>query len=167
MLNCTGMVEAMKRLKSWEFITSFAVGGFGCMGFSKQKPNMLLIVSDQMETVYDSEAKSLIETEAAVDWKEYTAICELMPDEMIDVAAEWGGSLPQETPDGDRIVISLYGDHEISGKILRFQKIEFIEADGSSEIIYDSYPSYTCGFSLDGRSFALADDGGIYILRKR
>ena len=34
-------------------------------------------------------------------------------------------------------------------------------------LIYDNYPCYVCGFSSDGNNFALADDGGVVIIRRK
>ena len=121
-----------------------------------------------METVFDCEDKSLTETEISIDEKEYVVMCDALPDEIIPIASYWGGSLPHETAQGERVEISYYGDHvTTSGKELRFQKIHFIDESGNKKLIYDSYPCYVCGFSNDGKYFALADDGGLAIIRRR
>ena len=162
------MHEALKNLNSWEFVDSFSVGGFEYMGFGGADNKKLIIISSQRETVFDCEDKSLIEISAAIDENEYVAMCDLFPDEIIPIASYWGGSLPHETSEGDRVEISYYGDHVTEyGKELRFQKIYLTDSMGNRDLIYDNYPCYVCGFSRDGRYFALADDGGVVIIRRR
>ena len=168
MINSIQMSEVLKTLNNWGFVDSFSVGGFEYMGFSEKKPNKLIIISSQKETVYDCDNKSLTEAGIDIDEKEYTAMCDLFPDEIIHIASYWGGSLPHSTPQGDQVEISYYGDHVTSmGKELRLQKIYFVDGTGNKTLIYDDYPCYVCGFSHDGKYFALADDGGLTVIRRK
>ncbi|MCR4792897.1 MAG: hypothetical protein K5871_09105 [Lachnospiraceae bacterium] len=137
------------------------------MGFSTVNSNKLIIISSQMETVFDCDDKSLTETEINIDEKEYVAVCDHFPDEVIPIASCWGGSLPHKTVRGDCVDIEYYGEHEISGKKLRYQKIYLLDESGNRNLIYDNYPCYVCGFSSDGNYFALADDGGVVIIRRK
>ena len=167
MMNNLQMYEALKNLTGWELVDGFSVGGFEYMGFSKMNSHKLIIISSQMETVYDCEDKSLTEMVADIDEKEFVAISDLFPDEIIPIATYWGGSMPHETAQGERVEISYYGEHVISGKELKYQQIQFIDKSGDRNLIYDNYPCYVCGFSYDGNYFALADDGGVMIIRRK
>lgn len=167
-MNNIQMCEMLKKLNEWEFVDAFSVGGFEYMGFSGVSPNKLIIISSQKETVFDCDNKSMSEIEIDIDEKEYFAICDIFPDEIIPIASYWGGSLPHKTVQGDYIEMKYYGDHVTSsGKKLRFQKIYLIDKSGCRNLIYDNYPCYVCGFSSDGKNFALADDGGVVIIRRK
>ena len=45
------------------------------------------------------------EIEIDIDEKEYFAICDIFPDEIIPIASYWGGSLPHKTVQGNLPVI--------------------------------------------------------------
>ncbi len=166
MMNCNQVCEAMTGIKGWEFVHSFAVGGFEYLGFVKSDTSKLLIVSGQKNTIFDCEDKSITEVDAVVDEKSFEVICDMFPDEYISIAGSYGGSITKETPQGDSVEITLHDPHVISGKELNLQQIDFIDARGNRTKIFDSYPSYVCGFSHDGRYFALADDSGIYLMKR-
>ena len=166
MLNYEQMRDAIATLKDWELVSSFTVGGFDYMGFSVSKPSKLLILSGNRDTVYDCGSKRLVDVEVVVDEKSFVAMCDLLPDEFIPIAGSYGGSLPHETPQGERVEITYHDPHKVSGKELVYQQIEFIERAGCRTVIFDSYPSYVCGFSGDGNYFALADDGALWVLKR-
>lgn len=167
MMNNIQTSEAMKNLKEWNLVGSFSVGGFDYMGFSESDSNKLIIISSQRETIFDCKDESITDIEAVFDEKEFVAVTDALPDEYIPIAGAYGGNLSHNTIQGDRIEIFYYGTHFISGKVLKLQQILFIDRFGNEQKIYDNYPSYVCGFSNDGNSFALVDDGGICILRRK
>ena len=164
-LNCE-LCEALKSLKDWTLVGSFAVGGFEYMGFSISDSNKLIVISSDRETVFDSRDGSITDIEAVIDETKFQAMVNILPDELIPIAGIYGGILPSGTPQGDKVEISYYGEHVISGKKLKYQQITFIDRFGNRQKIFDSYPSYVCGFSNDGNSFALAHDGGVYVHRR-
>ena len=166
MLNCDQVCEALSGIRGWEFVRSFTVGGFEYMGFVESESNKLLIISGQKDTIFDCEDKSITEAGVVIDEKSYEVICDMFPNEYISIAGSYGGSIPKETLQGEKVEITLHDPHVISGKELILQQIDFIDAEGNRTKIFDSYPCYVCGFSHDGRYFALADDGGIYIIRR-
>lgn len=159
--------DVLNKIENWEWITSFSVGGFEYTGFVESDSSKLIIISSQEETIYDIKEKRLIEINAEIDEINHMAICDMFPDEMINIAGEYGGKLSLETKQGEKIQISNYGTHVISGKELHYQKIDFIDMNGNTKTIYDSYPAYICGFSNDGNSFVLAEDGGVHIIRRK
>ena len=166
MMNNIQEAEAMKSLKDWKLVGSFAVGGFAYMGFSKSDSNKLIVLSEQRETVFDCKDGSITDINAVFDEKEFVAVTDDIPDEYIPIAGAYGGLMPHDTALGEKVEISYYGTHVISGKQLKYQKIVFTDRSGNETVIYDNYPSYVCGFSQDGNSFALADDGGIIVIRR-
>ena len=166
MMNNIQMNEAMKKLKEWNLIGSFSVGGFEYMGFSNNNSNKLIIISSQRKTIFDCEDGSITDIDAEFDEKELVAITDILPDEYIPIAGVYGGQMSHKTLQGERVEISYHDKHIVSGKELQLQQIVFVDRFGAENIIYDNYPSYVCGFSSDGNSFALADDGGVYILRR-
>lgn len=167
MLNYEQMRAAIATLKDWELVSSFTVGGFDYMGFSVSEPYKLLILSGQRDTVYDCSLKRLVDAEVIVDEKTFIAMCDLLPDEFIPIAGSYGGSIPHETAQGERVEITYHDPHTVSGKELIYQQIEFVDLAGNRTVIFDSYPSYVCGFSSDGNYFALADDGALWVLKRR
>ncbi|MCI9272226.1 MAG: hypothetical protein HFH11_14055 [Dorea sp.] len=46
-------INACKNIYGWEFLTSFSIGGFEWMGFSKESPNKMIIISSQKSTILD------------------------------------------------------------------------------------------------------------------
>lgn len=165
MMNNIQQSEAMMDLKDWALVGSFTVGGFDYMGFSISDSNKLIIIADR-ETVFDCRDGSITDVGAVLDESEFVAMVNVLPDEFIPIAGAFGGEIPHSTVQGDKVEISYYGDHVISGKKLKYQKIVFIDRYGNEKIIHDNYPSYVCGFSKDGNSFALADDGALRVLRR-
>ena len=166
MMNNIQMNEAMKKLKEWNLIGSFSVGGFEYMGFSNNNSNKLIIISSQKNTIFDCVDRSITDIDAVFDEKEFVAFTETLPDEYIPIAGEYGGQMSHITPQGERVEISYHDKHIVSGKELQLQQIVFVDRFGAENTIYDNYPSYVCGFSYDGNSFALANDCGVYILRR-
>ena len=166
MMNSFQMSEAMKNLNEWKLVGSFSVGGFEYMGFSNIDSNKLIIISSQRETIFDCEDGSITDIDVIFDEKEFVAVTEVLPDECIQIAGTYGGQMPHKTLQGERVEVSYHDKHIVSGKELQLQQIVFVDRFGTEKIIYDNYPSYVCGFSYDGNSFALADDGGVYILRR-
>ncbi len=165
-MNRMQMHEAMTKLNEWEFIDSFSVGGFEYMGFSRSDPKKLIVISSQRETMFDCGDGSITDIDVEYDEEELFALTDALPNENIPIAGAYGGEMPQETPKGERVTSTYHGEHIISGKTLRLQRIVLVDRFGLETTIYDNYPSYVFGFSPDGNSFALADDGGISVLRR-
>ena len=166
MMNRMQMHEEMKKLNEWEFMDSFSVGGFEYMGFSRSDPKKLIVISSQRETMFDCRNGSITDIDIEYDEDEFFAVTDALPNETIPIAGAYGGKMPWKTPQGERVSSTYYGEHIISGKALRLQRIVFADRFGWETTIYDNYPSYVFGFSPDGNSFALADDGGISVLRR-
>lgn len=44
-------IHACKNIHGWEFVTSFSVGGFEWLSFSKESLNKMVIISSQRSTI--------------------------------------------------------------------------------------------------------------------
>lgn len=111
MMNNIQMNEAMKKLKEWNLIGSFSVGGFEYMGFSKNNSNKLIIISSQRKTIFDCEDGSISDIDAEFDEKELVAITDMLPDEYIPIAGAYGGQMSHKTLQGERVEISYHDKH--------------------------------------------------------
>lgn len=83
MMNNIQMNEAMKKLKEWNLIGSFSVGGFEYMGFSNNNSNKLIIISSQRKTIFDCEDESISDIDAEFDEKELVAITDKSQNQLI------------------------------------------------------------------------------------
>lgn len=165
-MNCLQVKEAFKRIKGWEITSSFSVGGFLYLGFSKNMPGKMIVISDSKAKILDCNDGSLVECNAEYDEREYVAICDMIEDEYITLVGPYGGSISHETTSGERVEIEYLGEKVTPYKTLKYEQILFVDTMGNREIIYRSNPPYLYGFSDDGNYFVLADDGGIDVLRR-
>ena len=76
-LNCE-LCEALKSLKDWTLVGSFAVGGFEYMGFSISDSNKLIVISSDRETVFDSRDGSITDIEAVIDETKFQAMVDIL-----------------------------------------------------------------------------------------
>src|SRR5438067_2077541 len=90
--------------------TVFAIGGLSEIGFSKQYPNLLLVVSSQGRGVIDCQKSELIERDDDTNWDwidsyEMTAQgIGVLSNEKILVSGLHGGSLPLRNKNGDGLL---------------------------------------------------------------
>ena len=52
-------LKACQNIEGWKFVTSFSVGGFEWLGFSKERPNKMIIISSQKTTILDCNSGEL------------------------------------------------------------------------------------------------------------
>ena len=151
-------LDACKGIEGWNIIASFAVGGFEWLGFSKKQPNLMLCISSQKHTVLNCDNGTLQECEIEYDEESLTAICKLVPDEMVSISGQYDGELPLTADQGEKMVI-----HVPENMI---QKITFVSKNGEEAVIHWNYGFYICGFSHDGNYFVLASDAGVTVLKR-
>lgn len=150
-------IEALKKIDGWEIIANFSVGGFEWLGFSKEQPKKLILISSQKTTILNCDDGNLEECEIDYDEDSLIAYCNLLPNELISIAGQYGGSLP---------LISGKGEHIISNTKENVMKITFISAQGKESVIHWNYGVYICGFSYDGNYFVIAKDAGIIVMKR-
>lgn len=147
----------INNMPNWSLVVERAIGGLEYIGFSKCNPNKLLCISSQKTTIIDCTNGSIIECNVDYDENTLTAVCDLLPDEEIAIAGQYGGKLPDTNCHGDKVSIETNNDY--------ITEVTFVSK--SSEIqIFKNYGYYTCGFSYDGNHFVFAQDAGITILTR-
>lgn len=151
-------VEAYKNIEGWQMVTSFSVGGFEWLGFSKGQPNKMICISSQMTTIVNCDNGKVEECFVDYDEQEFIAICDELPNEQIEIAGQYGGELPLVSGRGEKVTIQQTEDHVMT--------ITFTSSQGKEIVIFKNYGAYICGFNYDGNYFVLADDGGIVILKR-
>lgn len=158
MMNEIECIEAYKKVNGWKLVTSFSVGGFEWLGFSKEKPNKMICISSQKTTILNCDSGKIEECVADYDEQELIAICNQLPNEQITIVGQYGGELPLTSGKGEQVIIQKTKEHIMT--------ITFVAIDGGKTIIYHSYSAYICGFSYDGNYFVLANDGGIVVIKR-
>lgn len=157
-MNFDESINACQTIEGWELVTSFSVGGFEWLGFSKENPNKMIIISSQKTTVLDCDNGKLENCTIDYDEEELIAICDKLPNEQILIAGEYGGRLPETTNKGEQVLIQETNEHIMT--------ITFI-LNYSKEIkVYENYSAYICGFGYNGNYFVIANDGGIIVIKR-
>lgn len=156
-MNYIETMEALKGIAGWEVVTSFSVGGFEWLSFSRKNPPKLLIISAQKTTLVDCDAGEI--EDCVAEWDEYAllAYCDKLPDEELEIAGQYGGRLNNTSGQSESVNVEISSNNMV--------RVLFISGGGQT-LIFEKYGFYTCGFSYNGNYFVLADDGGITILRR-
>lgn len=87
-----------------------------------------------------------------------SAYCDKLPDEEIEIVGQYGGKLPSNSIQGDKIGIKTSENF--------ITTVTFSPVQGDESIIFQNYGFYTCGFSYDGKCFVFAQDAGISLLKR-
>lgn len=153
-----------KQLNGWLRSAEFAVGGFMWVGFSKRQPNRLLCISSQYISLVDCDTGEIVECDADYDEENFVAISESLPDEVVDIYGQYGGSPIWQTVFGEEILIYIQKE-EYAGKTVIRTKVTFQTLD-ENIILHNNYGFYTCSFSPCGNYLVFADDGGVTIFRR-
>lgn len=152
------MCRAVDGLTNWECVEELVVGGLEWVGFSKEYCNKLLCISSQKCTLIDCKTGMIEECDCEYDELTYTALCSLLPDEVINISGEYGGKISHSTRQNDKVRIEILAD--------RRTVVYFTDASQLERVIFEDYGFYTCGFSYDGEYFVFAQDAGITLLRR-
>lgn len=151
-------INACKNIYGWEFVTSFSIGGFEWMGFSKESLNKMIIISSQKSTILDCNNGKLENCIIEYDEEELIAICDKLLNEQILIAGQYGGELPETTKQGEQVLIQETSEH--------IRTVTFIYNQDKKIKIFESYGLYICGFSYDGNYFMIVADAGIIVLKR-
>jgi len=152
---------------------TFAVGGLSEVGFSKNYPQLLLIVSSQGRGVIDCLKFEMTDRDdnTDFDWINSQELWSFgigkLADEKIIVGGLDGGGLPHSNKDGDSIE---YMAIEWPIVDLIFQP-SFKSIFNENEVeecfkIFHDYELRNYGFSYDGQCFVIATSSEINVFRK-
>lgn len=158
LMNYDESIRACQHIDGWKFVTSFSVGGFEWLGFSKKISNKMIIISSQKTTILDCDNGKIENCMIDYDEEELIAIRDKLPDEQILIAGEYGGNLPDTTNKGERVLIQKTKEY--------ITTITFIPGQSDEIKVYENYGAYICGFSYDGKYFVIANDGGIIVIKR-
>ncbi|MCM1193060.1 MAG: hypothetical protein NC123_01955 [Butyrivibrio sp.] len=145
-------------LTNWECVGELSVGGLEWVGFSKEHCNKLLCISSQRCTLMDCKTGIIDECDCEYDEVTHTALCSLLPDDVIYISGQYGGKILHSTQKRDKVRIEIHADNRTS--------VYFANDSQFETIIFNDYGFYTCGFSYDGEYFVFAQDAGITLLRR-
>ena len=149
---------AVDRLTNWECVKEFSVGGLEWICFSKEYYNKLLCISSQKCTLVDCKTGIIDECDCEYDELTHTALCSLLPNEVINISGQYGGKISHSTQKNDKVRIEILADNQTA--------VYFANDSQFETVIFENYGFYTCGFSYDGKYFVFAQDAGITLLRR-
>jgi len=152
---------------------TFAIGGLSEVGFSKNYPELILVISNQGRGVIDCSKFTLTDKDnnTDIDWINShellaTGIGKLA-DESILVSGLHGGGLPNSNKDGDRIQ---YMATEWPIIDLIFEpNFKSIYKEGDQKYcfkIFHDYELRTYGFSYNGQYFIIATSSELNVYQK-
>lgn len=153
--------------------TVFGIGGLSEIGFSKQYPNLLLVISSQGRGIIDCENLKLIERDYNTDWDwidsfELTAQgIGFLSNERIFVSGLHGGGLPLMNKEGDSLKL-MATEWPIIDIIFEPHFKSIYKENQAQECfkIFHDYELRAYGFSYDGETFVIATSSEITIYRK-
>ncbi len=146
------------KLTEWKAVKEFSVGGLEWIGFSKEYSNKLLCISSQKCTLVDCTTGNYEECDCEYDELTYTAICSLLPNEIIKISGQYGEDILQSTKKNELIKAKILPDNQT--------EVHYVNALGNDILIFKDYGFYTCGFSYDGKYLVFAQDAGITLLTR-
>lgn len=150
-------LETLKSMSGWEVVTSFSVGGFEWLAFSKKWPTKLLIISSQKTTILDVDTGAINGCNVEYDEDELIAYCDELPGEELQIVGQYGGNLNDFSDLSEKIAVETLDNNMTRVRLI---------SGNNSVLLYENYGFYTCGFNYDGNVFVLATDGGMIILRR-
>ncbi|MDM1465153.1 hypothetical protein [Myroides odoratimimus] len=151
---------------------TFAVGGLTEIGFSKEKPNLLLIISSRGRGVVDCQIGELIERdyEEDGDWiDEYNLVAKGIggiSNEIISISGLHGGGLPSCNKNGDSLSVLALNWPIIDIVFAPSYKNLYIERFTKDCFkIFHDYELRAYGFSYDGQTFVIATSSEVNVYR--
>lgn len=148
-----------EKLTAWKCVKEMAVGGLEWIGFSKERPNQLLCISSQKDTLIDCRTGIFSECDCEYDELSCSALCSLLPDETVKISGQYGGVALRLTSRGEKVRTEAAPENQTA--------VYFTDDSGEEHLIFKDYGFYTCGFSYDGEYFVFAQDAGITLLSRR
>lgn len=103
MMNYADCMEAYKNIDGWQVITSFSVGGFEWLGFSKEQPNKMICISSQKTTIVNCDSGEVEDCIVDYDEQERIAICDRLQNEQMEITGQFGGDLPLVSAKGEKV----------------------------------------------------------------
>lgn len=154
--------------------TVFAIGGLTEIGFSKQDPNLLLVISSEGRGLIDCKSSQLIEREDDTNWDwinpyELTAQgIGVLSNEKIQVSGLHGGGLPLMNKNGNSLLY-MATEWPIVDIIFEPNFKSIYKENEAKECfsIFHDYELRAYGFAYDGQTFVIATSREINIYRKQ
>jgi hypothetical protein len=154
--------------------TVFAIGGLSEIGFSKQHPNLLLVISSQGRGIIDCQRSELIERDYDIneDWIDsYELTAQglgILSNEKILVSGLHGGGLPLMNKSGDSLLF-MATEWPIIDIIFEPNSKSIYKENQAKECfrVFHDYELRTYGFSYNGETFVIATSSEINIYRKQ
>lgn len=154
--------------------TIFSIGGLSEIGFSKHKPNLLLVISSQGRGLIDCQSCELIERNYDTNWdwiNSYDLTSQgigILSNEEILVSGLHGGGLPLMNKEGDGLIY-MATEWPIIDIIFQPHFKNLYKESEAKECfrIFHDYELRTYGFSYDGETFIIATSSEINIYRKQ
>lgn len=152
---------------------SFSVGGLTEVGFSKQYPELLLIISVEGRGVIDCSKFELIERDKNnnCDWMNAYELWArgigTLSDEKIMISGLHGGGLPVTNKEGDSILF-MATNWPIIDLIFEpnFKSIHKQDEARDCFRIFRDYEARAYGFSYDGNYFIIATSSDVTVYKK-
>lgn len=153
--------------------TVFEIGGLSEIGFSKQHPNLLLVISSQGRGIIDCERSELIKRDYDTNWDwidSYELIAQgigILSNEKIFVSGLHGGGLPVMNKNGDHLLF-MGTEWPIIDIIFEPNFRSIYKENQATECfrVFHDYELRAYGFSYDGETFVVATSSEISIYRK-
>ena len=170
--NLVNQTKATDEPNGWKKNT-FAIGGLTEIGFSKQNPDLLLVISSQGRGVIDCQNSKLIERDNDTNWDwidSYEMTSKgigLLSNEKIHVSGLHGGGLPLMNKNGDNLLY-MATEWPIIDIIFEPNFKSIYKENEAKECfrIFHDYELRAYGFSYDGETFVIATSSEIDIYRK-
>jgi len=164
-------IEENKNPNGWKHISSIAVGGLACIGFSKKNKNHVLVASSGGRGVIDCDTGEKLER----DEEEYAGLdktglyCEgigPISDETVSMAGIYGGGLPLSNRQGDLLEVVSPNWPELDLTLCQNNKTALVDGHQSycSVIISEHLRAY--GFSWCG-NYIIAATGSEFDIWKK
>ena len=152
----------------------FAIGGLTEIGFSKQNPYLLLVISSQGRGVIDCQMSELIErdNDTNFDWiNSYEMTSQgigILSNEIVFVSGLHGGGLPLMNKNGDGLLY-MATEWPIIDIIFEPNFKSIYKENEAKECfrIFHDYELRAYGFSYDGETFVIATSSEISIYRNK
>lgn len=156
---------------NWK-VLSYAVGGLEDVGFSKNYPDLLLILSSQGRGVLDCKSEKIIarDRDYEADYMNFEKLIAKgigpIADEEVPVSGIHGGGLHKYLPNAVSLEI-LAPDWPYCKIFLNENNSSIFDDQNHSYIIYSFDYPHTFGFSPNGKYIIIASSSGVELIKRR